>query len=155
MFPDPNPLRTRLAAGQSIHGLYVQIPSPDMVELAAVAGYDYVILDEEHGALEASHTVRMIRAAEARGVCALVRVPALSPTRIRKALEAGALGIYVPDVRTAEDARTAVAAIKFGEAGSHGRGVCPTVRAALGANDAQGLAWEAFVRWNDQNVLAC
>jgi len=153
MFPNPNPLRQHLNTGRSIHGLYIQMPWPDGVEIAAAAGYDYVIIDEEHGSFDFAQTIHMIRAAESRGIAAIVRVPDHSPARIRKALEAGAVGVYVPDIRTQEQAAAAVAAIKFGVVGAHGRGACPTVRAT--GSGAGGAVWGEFVHWNDRNVLVC
>ena len=67
MFPHPNPLKARLAADQVIAGFYIQTASPDNVEMAAQAGYDYVIIDQEHGSFDLGATLHMIRAAEANG----------------------------------------------------------------------------------------
>ena len=150
MYPHPNPLRVRLAEGHAIAGLYIQIPSPDCVELAAEAGFDYVILDQEHGSFGMAEVVQMIRAAEATGVTPFVRVPDHDPTSIRRALEAGALGVYVPDIRSAEQARSVIAASRY-LAGSNGgvRGACPTSR----ATHSQGADWHDFVAWSNTNVM--
>lgn len=150
MFPRPNPLKVKLDADQSIVGLYVQTASPDVVEIAAAAGYDYVILDQEHGALDFGDTLTMIRAAEASGICPIVRVPDHGATGLRRAVEIGAMGVYVPDVRTAQQARAAIDAVKFRIDGSAGtRGACPTIRATR----AQGADWRRFIEWSNANVM--
>lgn len=152
MFPHPNPLKGKLAADQCIFGLFVQTPSPDCVEIAAAAGFDYVILDEEHGSFGMTETLAMIRAAEAGGICPIVRVQDQHPASLRRAAEAGAMGVYVPDIRSADQARAAIAAVKFKDGANGGRrGACPTVRAARpGTTD-----WRRFVEWSNQNVMVC
>lgn len=151
MFPAPNPLRVKLLAGEPIAGIYIQTNSPDCVELAAAAGLDYVILDEEHGSFGMNAVVHMIRAAEASGIVPIVRVPQVCATAVRRAVEAGALGVYVPDVRSAAQARAMVAAAKFGApAAGQRRGACPTVRSARGKGAAQ---WEDYARWCDENLM--
>ena len=150
MFPHPNPLKARLAADQVIAGLYIQTASPDNVEMAAQAGYDYVIIDQEHGSFDLGTTLHMIRAAEATGITPFVRVPDHTRSHIRRVLEAGALGVYVPDVRTEAQARDAVAAAKYRDEGNGGtRGACPTSRATQG----RGSDWRGFVEWSNHNVM--
>ncbi|WP_420994338.1 HpcH/HpaI aldolase family protein [Cupriavidus sp. 30B13] len=151
MYPAPNPLRRKLAAGECITGLYIQTASPDSVEIAAAAGFDYAILDQEHGPFGHGATVELIRAAEATGICPVVRVPDHGAAGLRKAVEAGAMGVYVPDVRTAGQAAAAVAAVRFrvGENGGM-RGACPTVRAARARGAAE---WEQYVAWSNANIL--
>lgn len=152
MYPHPNPLKAKLAADDCILGLFVQSPSPDNVEIAAAAGFDYVIIDQEHGSFGMAETVAMIRAAEAAGICPVVRVPDRDAANLRRAAEAGAMGLYVPDVRTAEQARAAIAAVRF-KSGSNGglRGACPTARSARPGN----ADWQGFVEWSNHNVMVC
>lgn len=151
MYPAPNPLRVKLAAGECIAGMYIQTASPDCVEIAAAAGYDYAIIDQEHGPFGYGETVALIRAAEASGICPVVRVPDHRASEARKAVEAGAMGVYVPDVRTAAQAVAAVAAVRFRVDGDGGmRGACPTVRAARGRGAAE---WDRYVAWSNENVM--
>ncbi|MEF7613529.1 aldolase/citrate lyase family protein [Aquincola sp. MAHUQ-54] len=152
MYPRPNPLKARLAADEHILGLFVQTPSPDAVEIAAAAGFHYAIIDLEHGSFGLTEALAMIRAAEASGICPLVRVPDQSPAMLRRVVEAGAMGVYVPDVRTADQARAAIAALRF-KAGHNGgtRGACPTARAARPRN----AGWHDFVRWSNDELMVC
>lgn len=151
MFPNRNPLKVKLESGLCIHGVYIQTASPDNVEIAAAAGFDYVILDCEHGAFDYAGMLQMMRAAEASGIVPVVRVSTNSTAEIRKALEAGALGIYVPDIQTAEQAESAIAAAKFRSAQGVGmRGACPTVRSAR----SQGASrWGEYVAWSNENIF--
>lgn len=150
MYPDPNPLKVKLAAGGCIYGIYIQTASADAVEIAAATGYDYIIIDQEHGLIGYRETVELIRAAEASGICPLVRVPDHGAAHLRKAVEAGAMGVYVPDIRDAEQARAAIAAVKFLNQNNGGqRGACPTVRAAR----ARGaVEWKNYVDWSNTNI---
>lgn len=151
MYPNRNPLKEKLDRDQCIHGLYIQTASPDNVEMAAAAGFDYVILDEEHGAFSYTETLHMIRSAEASRVVPFVRVRDQSAADIRKALEAGAMGIYVPDIKNAEQARRAVHAARFKDGDTQGsRGACPTVRSAHGRGAAE---WTSYVEWSNSNVM--
>lgn len=120
------------------------------MELAAQSGFDYVIIDQEHGSFGLEAVVQMIRAAEACGITPFVRVPDHRPSGIRRVLEAGALGVYVPDIRTAGQARDAVASSRYLQDGNGGtRGACPTSRATRG----QGAQWADFVRWSNAHVM--
>lgn len=104
-----------------------QLPSPDLVEIAGYTGYDFAWIDAEHGTMGLGDINHLIRAADASGIDAIVRVPDHSPSFIQRVLDAGATGVMVPHVRTAEDAAAIVAAAKFEPQGT--RGACPATRA--------------------------
>jgi 4-hydroxy-2-oxoheptanedioate aldolase len=150
MYPEPNPLKQKVAQGKAVTGLYIQTPGADCIEIAADAGFDYVIIDEEHGNFGFSETLDMIRFAEAARICPIVRVNSHDGEHIRKVTEAGAMGVCIPRVETAEQARSLVAASKYSHGGNGGsKGACPTNRAAR----SRGKDWEAYVRWSNENVL--
>jgi len=99
--------RDRLLRGDRLIGTLLSLPSPELVEIASDAGFDWLFLDMEHGALEARDVLRLVQAA--REPCApLVRVPENREMWIKKALDTGAAGIIVPHVNSAEDATRAV-----------------------------------------------
>lgn len=149
MYPDPNPLKLKLARGQQVGGLYIQSPSVDNVEIAAAVGIDFVIIDLEHGSIGFSECVALIRAAESAGIAPVVRTADHDPTAIRKVLENGALGIYVPGVESASQARAAVAAARIADGRNGGlRGACPEVRAVR----RRVSEWPQFVSWSNANV---
>lgn len=99
--------RNRLLRGERLIGTLLSLPSPELVEIASDAGFDWLFFDMEHGALEARDILRLVRAA--REPCApLVRVPENREMWIKKALDTGAAGIIIPHVNSAEDAARAV-----------------------------------------------
>ncbi len=99
--------RDRLLRGERLIGTLLSLPSPELVEIASDAGFDWLFLDMEHGALEARDILRLVQAV--REPCApLVRVPENREMWIKKALDTGAAGIIVPHVNSAEDAARAV-----------------------------------------------
>lgn len=105
--------------GKTALGAAVQINSPWLVELCAVAGFDYVLLDCEHGA--AGYGLpELIVAAEAAGVTPIVRTPDHGRASILPALEAGAGGIWAPMVESAEQALRLVDEVKYAPVGRRG-----------------------------------
>ena len=109
-------------------GPFMICTDPAMVEAAGHAGYDFVLLDMEHGTTTFETLPNLIRAANVAGVCPVVRVPRGSDIWIDQALDVGAGAVMIPQIDTAEQARTAVAAAKFSPIGN--RGTCRFVRSA-------------------------
>ena len=109
-------------------GPFMICTDPAMVEAAGHAGYDFVLLDMEHGTTTFETLPNLIRAANVSGVCPVVRVPRGTAIRIDQALDVGAGAVMIPQIDTAEQARAAVSAAKFSPVGS--RGTCRFVRSA-------------------------
>jgi 2-keto-3-deoxy-L-rhamnonate aldolase RhmA len=91
-----------------------------LLQIAGLAGFDFVVIDLEHGALSFSDVPPLINAALASGVRPIVRVGKLEPLMIGKALDVGADAVLVPAIETAEEAARAVAAAKFAPLGVRG-----------------------------------
>ena len=125
MNPDSPALAARLRAGEHLRLLFVKMPCPAEVELAGEVGFDAVIIDTEHGTAEGLE--HHLRAADAAGIPALVRVPTADPGTILRALDAGAVGIVVAHVTDAAVARGIVAAAHYPPRGR--RGLALTTRA--------------------------
>jgi 2-keto-3-deoxy-L-rhamnonate aldolase RhmA len=106
-------------------GVFVELPSPEPVEMAGWAGWDHVVIDCEHGPIDNAMLPHMLRAAR---IPAFVRVPNAQPETIQGALDNGADGVIVPRLRSAAEAREVVAAARFFPHGR--RGVNHMVRAA-------------------------
>lgn len=120
-------LKARLAAGESVIGSYVTIPSPEVVEIFGCAGMDFVILDMQHASPDWATLANMIRAADARCISAIVRVHAHDPQLILKVLELGPEGISLPATRNAGDVRKVVDAAYYPPVGR--RSACGHTRA--------------------------
>jgi 4-hydroxy-2-oxoheptanedioate aldolase len=121
-------MRERLAAGRTVAGPIVNFNSPWFVDICAAVGFDFVIVDCEHGPMSPGEIEPMLRAAEAGGISALVRVPANDPSLILRFLDIGAAGIMVPHIDRQSDASIAVKAARYPPMGE--RGIAGTTRAA-------------------------
>lgn len=122
--------------GSKVIGTFMMLDNPEVLEIIAQAGFDFVCIDNEHGNWEDVNWAHLVRAAEAAGIPPIFRVPYLAEHMIKRALDVGAAGVMVPGVSCAEDAREAVRLSKFPPLGE--RGACPFVRANLyGDGDGQ------------------
>jgi 4-hydroxy-2-oxoheptanedioate aldolase len=110
-------LRERLEAGGPTIGLWASIPTSLTAEAAAQAGPDYVVADQQHGALDPATLMAMLQAIGGAGVPGLVRVARNEPFPIGQALDLGAAGVIVPMVESGEEAAAAVAACRYAPEG--------------------------------------
>jgi 4-hydroxy-2-oxoheptanedioate aldolase len=106
-------------------GIFIELASPESVEMAGWAGWDYCVIDCEHAPIDNAGLPSMLRAAR---IPAYVRIPNSNAESIQGALDNGAAGVIVPRLRSAEEARRVVEAARFFPHGK--RGVNHMVRAA-------------------------
>src|SRR5207237_930132 len=126
-----NRVRERVRAGEPTIGCFLALGSPNAAELLGHAGFDWLVIETEHSALDTAQVEHMLMAIGGTGAVPLVRVPAVDPVFIQRSLDLGALGIVVPLVRTADDARAAVRATRFPPAGSRSFGPIRAARYSL------------------------
>ena len=110
-------LRRRLREQEPLLAAFSIIPSREIVELIALAGFDAVILDMEHGPYGIDSLGPLVLAAQARGMYPIARVQRNDPSLIGAALDVGAAGVLVPQVASASDALAAVNAAPLGKGG--------------------------------------
>ena len=115
-----NRMKRKLLAGEAALGCSIMVPSPQMVEMVGHAGFDWVLLDLEHGTIDLETAELMIMAAEAAGVTPIARPRSNAKADISSVMDRGAMGVQVPHVNSAEDARAAVAAVRFGPGDNRG-----------------------------------
>lgn len=128
-------------------GAWIGLPTLASAEILASAGFEFLVLDCEHGPAGEETLMGQILAAERRGAAAIVRPPEARDPWIKRALDLGAGGVMAPSVDTVADAQRAVAAFRYGPAGR--RGVATRlVRAADYGRDSD---YER--RWNHEGVL--
>jgi 2-keto-3-deoxy-L-rhamnonate aldolase RhmA len=145
-----NRMKEKLRAGEPVFGVSVMIPSPQIVEIIGAAGFDWVLLDCEHGTLTLESVELMAMAAEACGITPIARPMTRSAEHILQVLDRGVMGVQVPHVNTAAQAREVVAAAKFHPAGT--RGLAAGTRAAR--YDAHGTLAEYVKTANDATLIA-
>jgi 4-hydroxy-2-oxoheptanedioate aldolase len=140
-------IAARLRAGETLLGLVAKMPAPAVIETAGHAGFDFAMVDTEHGVADTGSLEHHLRAADSAGLAALVRVGANQPIDILRALDAGAAGIVVPHVNDPGDAHAAVRAAYYPPLGE--RGLAVSTRAGR-----QGLASiDDHVRHATDNTL--
>ena len=143
-----NLTKARLRAGECVFGCFIRYPEPGLAELVALQGFDFVVLDGEHGTMEPRECENMVRAAELRGVTPLVRVPENRPATILRFLDTGAQGVHVPLVGSAADADAAVRSVKYGPRGR--RGLTAVRAASYGQEEPLG---EYVERANQETLV--
>ncbi|WP_313690583.1 HpcH/HpaI aldolase family protein [Achromobacter mucicolens] len=116
-FPLDGRLPDMLRSGKPLRGLFNGLPSPAIVEMCAYAGFDFIILDNEHGSADLGMTEHMLRAARATGIVPIVRCFEHDLPRI---LDMGASAVQVPMVETAEQARRLAGMIHYPPVGRRG-----------------------------------
>ncbi|MGM0751744.1 MAG: HpcH/HpaI aldolase family protein [Bacillota bacterium] len=141
-----NPVKDKLRSGEKVLGSFIGFYSPNFIEMIGYAGFDFVVIDDEHGAFSPSELENMIRTAESVDLVPIVRV-SYDPSSIQKALDRGAKGVQIPMVNTREDAIKAVKRAKFPPLGN--RGVAYSHRAARYGNEGG----KAFLDSSDENIL--
>lgn len=108
-----NAMKAKLHAGEPAFGVSIMIPSPQLVEMIGGLGFDWVLLDCEHGTMTIESLELMVMAAEAAGLTPIARPRSKSPDEILQVLDRGAMGVQVPHVNTRQDAEAALAAVKY------------------------------------------
>jgi 4-hydroxy-2-oxoheptanedioate aldolase len=130
-------------------GPFVRLARPETVEMLAMAGFDFGVLDIEHGGAVNMHEVYpLILAAEYRGIKLMARIPGVSEMHIKWLLDLGIGGLQIPHIKTKEDAQLAVQYAKFHPMGE--RGLCRFVRAAEFSNIPRQ---EYLTRANSRSII--
>lgn len=142
-----NKLKEKFAEGKSALGTFLMCNAPDLVEIAALAGMDFVIIDGEHGPMGPESIQGMIRAAEVRGITPIVRIPNHLESSVLHNLDIGAHGLQVPQVNDAETARMLVGHGKYEPIGH--RGVAFPRAADYGVGDIS----KYFAHENEQTMF--
>jgi 4-hydroxy-2-oxoheptanedioate aldolase len=121
----PNGVLCTLRDKKRVFGPLINFSSPWFVDIVGATGFDFVLLDAEHRPLSLETTKQMIRAAESAGVTPLVRVPANIPHEILGFLDIGAMGVQVPQLNCAADARATANVVRFPPCGTRGLATLP------------------------------
>jgi 2-keto-3-deoxy-L-rhamnonate aldolase RhmA len=118
-----------------------------LIEVIGSTGFDFIMLDAEHSGSNPRKMEDLVRASVLAGLAAYVRVPdPRVATDIRRALEAGAEGVFLPEIRSVADIDAAAEAAFFPPKGD--RGICPSVRAA----DYNFATFVDYTEWNNREV---
>jgi 4-hydroxy-2-oxoheptanedioate aldolase len=116
----PNKTKAKLKAGQTVFGCFYRYPEPGIVEVLGYQGWDFILFDAEHGALESRDCENLARAAELHDVTTLVRVTTNQPPVILRYLDTGVQGAQIPMINSKAEAEAAVRAVKYHPRGARG-----------------------------------
>jgi 2-keto-3-deoxy-L-rhamnonate aldolase RhmA len=143
-----NRIKEMIDNGQIPLGMQCFTGALALIEIMGLTGFDYVMLDSEHSGNDPRAMETLIRAADSVGLTSFVRVPqATDEASIHRALEAGAMGVYLPEIDSVEDVKKAAAAAFYYPKGD--RGICPSVRAA----HYNPKTFVDYAAWNNNEIM--
>jgi 2-keto-3-deoxy-L-rhamnonate aldolase RhmA len=116
-------LEKRIGEGRPAFGVWVTMRSPDMTEVIAASGVDWIVIDLEHSDIGYADISDHLRAASASEATAIVRIPHLNRDSVQRALDLGAHGVMIPMIRDADDVAAALRSALYPPVGE--RGVSP------------------------------
>jgi 4-hydroxy-2-oxoheptanedioate aldolase len=122
MFIQPNKTKARLKAGQPAFGVISTTDDPQLAELFGIAGFDYYMLDAEHGLLDPAQVMNVIRTCESTHMTPMIRIGSKDPKVVLQYLDAGMMGIMMPGLESREEVKMLVDAVKYAPLGKRGLG---------------------------------
>ncbi|MDQ3855095.1 MAG: aldolase/citrate lyase family protein [Chloroflexota bacterium] len=142
-----NHVRQQLSQGQPSVGLWLSLPSPEGAEYISRLGFDWLVVDTEHNAIDIRTLGQMLSAISASASAPMVRIPWNAPEHFKRALDAGAWGLVVPMVNSREEAEMAVEATRY-----------PPLGARSVGGSRHALTWHAtasdyYARANEEVLL--
>lgn len=140
-----------MQSGRYCLGTFIEIGNMNALEALYNTGLDYIVIDAEHGHFDVETISDLIRAAELNQLTPLVRIGEISRALIQRVLDAGAMGLIVPGLKTVEEVRRLVGFAKFPPLGQ--RGYCPNRASRWGASDEPGLTLERSMDTMNDRVL--
>jgi 4-hydroxy-2-oxoheptanedioate aldolase len=139
-------VRRQLLDGAVLAGGWLSLGSSITAEIAAGAGYDWLLFDLEHGTSEFSDLLHQLQAIQAFPVAGIVRVPSIEASVFKRVLDLGAQGLMIPNVASVEDAEVAVSLARIPPLGQ--RGAAQTTRAS-----GYGADYEQYLREANGSII--
>lgn len=138
-------IKDKIRRGETTVGSWMSMGHPSIAEILAMAGYDWVVVETEHTAIDVSEVLRLIIAIEQRGAVPLVRLAWCDPVQAKAVLDSGAAGVIVPMVNTKAEAELAVKMTKYPPLGFRGVG--------LARAQGYGANFDEYVKHANQDSL--
>ena len=138
-------LKSRLSKGDLTIGSWITLGHPSIAEIMASAGFDWLVLDMEHSVLELSEIQALIQVLDGKQCPSIVRLTSNHPDQIKRVMDAGATGVMVPMVKSAEDARAAVQSVYDPPRGQRGVG--------LARAQGYGSSFQKYRSWLEENAV--
>ena len=138
-------LKERLYNKELTIGSWITLAHPAIAEIMVKAGFDWLVVDLEHSVITIREAEELIRVIDLCGVAPLVRLSANDPIQIKRVMDAGADGVIVPMVNSAEEARKAVESVRYPPDGKRGVG--------LARAQGYGSNFEQYNEWVNQESI--
>ena len=138
-------LKSRAREKQVVIGSWITLAHPAIAEIMAKAGFDWLAVDLEHSVITIREAEELIRTIDLCGVVPLVRLSANDPVQIKRVMDAGAHGVIVPMVNSAEEARKAVKAVRYPPDGKRSVG--------LARAQGYGSSFDKYKEWLNQESI--
>ena len=132
-------LKDKIRNHQLTLGSWITIGSPAIAEILANAGFDWLVVDLEHSTIDIATAGELIRTISLCGTTPLVRLTSNDPNQIKRVMDAGAHGIVVPMVNSAEDAKLALNSVHYAPDGQRGVG--------LARAQKYGVNFDGYMKW--------
>jgi len=138
-------LKSKLGSNELTLGTWITIPHQAVVEILSSAGFEWMVLDLEHAAIDYQAMMNLIGHIQGIGMEALVRVSKNEEVVIKRAMDAGANGVIVPMVKNATEAKEAVGYVKYPPHGKRGVG--------LSRAQQYGIGFESYKKWLEESSI--
>lgn len=138
-------LKERLARSDLTIGSWITLGHPAIAEIMASAGFDWLVLDMEHSVVELSEAQAIIQVLDKQQCPAIVRLTSNHPDQIKRVMDAGATGVMIPMIKSAEDARAAVSSVYYPPQGRRGVG--------LARAQGYGAHFQEYRQWLIANAI--
>ena len=136
-----NTTKAKMAEGSVVFGAIISRFAPDQVEMFGAMGYDFVMIDCEHGPMDLEQVEHMVRAAEVFGITPIARIPDHTDATILRFLDRGVQGVIVPHVNTREEADSVARASRYYPEGHRGSGGGRVHDYGIGVTRDESVRW--------------
>ena len=143
-----NTAKSKLLQGSPVYGILSPTTDPVVCEYIGYTGFDLYMMDAEHGAISLTEATHMIRACETAGIPAWARIRSVDEKLILQFLDAGISGVMMPGIRTADDVRRLVAAVKYPPLGNRGMGPVRSAEYLLGK-----FSQLEYLQWANEQIV--
>lgn len=149
MFIQPNRTKQKLLNDQPVYGVISTSDDPQLAELFGISGFDYYMLDAEHGLIDPAQAVNVIRACERTNITPLVRIGPKDPKLVLQYLDAGMMGIMMPGLESVEEVKMLMDAVKYQPIGKRGMGISR----ASAYTSYSGTSAPEYIKFSNENTM--
>jgi 4-hydroxy-2-oxoheptanedioate aldolase len=149
MLIQPNLTKQKLQQGLPVYGIISTSDDPQLAELFGISGFDYYMLDAEHGLIDPAQAINVIRACERTNITPLVRIGPKDPKLVLQYLDAGMMGVMMPGLESVEEVQMLVDAVKYQPIGKRGMGISR----ASAYTAYSGTSAPEYIKFSNENTM--